>query len=55
MSCSPPLVVITPPPGRASLADAVLGAIAVEHGATVATLDRDFARFLSVDHVRPGA
>lgn len=37
------------------VADAVLGAIAVEHGATVATLDRDFARFLSVDHVRPGA
>ncbi len=34
--------------------DAVLGAIAVEHGATVATLDRDFARFPSVAHVRPG-
>lgn len=34
--------------------DAVIGAIAVEHGARVATLDRDFARFGSVDHVRPG-
>lgn len=34
--------------------DAVLGAIAVEHGATVATLDRDFARFPSVRHLRPG-
>ncbi len=33
--------------------DAVLGAIAVEHGATVATLDRDFARFPSVVHLRP--
>lgn len=28
--------------------DAVLGAIALEHGADVATLDRDFARFTSV-------
>jgi len=34
--------------------DAVLGAIAVEHGATVVTLDRDFARFDSVRRVRPG-
>ncbi|MGL5816711.1 MAG: type II toxin-antitoxin system VapC family toxin [Phycicoccus sp.] len=34
--------------------DAVLGAVAVEHGMTVATLDRDFARFDSVRHVRPG-
>jgi len=34
--------------------DAVLGAIAVEHGATVVTLDRDFARFTSVRHHRPG-
>lgn len=33
--------------------DAVLGAIAIEHGATVATLDRDFARFASVRHLRP--
>lgn len=32
--------------------DAVLGAIAVEHGATIATLDRDFARFPSVRHQR---
>lgn len=34
--------------------DAVLGAVALEHGATVATLDRDFARFTSVRHRRPG-
>lgn len=34
--------------------DAVLGAIALEHGATVATLDRDFSRFGSVRHLRPG-
>lgn len=34
--------------------DAVLGAIAVEHGATVITLDRDFFRFASVRHRRPG-
>jgi len=34
--------------------DAVLGAIAIENGATVATLDRDFARFTSVRHLRPG-
>jgi predicted nucleic acid-binding protein len=33
--------------------DAVLGAVAVEHGAGVATLDRDFARFSSVSHRRP--
>lgn len=33
--------------------NAVLGAIALEHGATVATLDRDFARFTSVGHLRP--
>ncbi len=33
--------------------DAVLGAIALEHGATVATLDRDFSRFSSVRHLRP--
>jgi toxin-antitoxin system PIN domain toxin len=30
--------------------DAVLGAIALEHGCEVATLDRDFARFGSVRH-----
>lgn len=35
--------------------DAVLAAIALEHGATVATLDRDFARFSTVRHVRVGA
>lgn len=34
--------------------DAVLGAVAVELGATVASLDRDFARFPSVRWVRPG-
>lgn len=33
--------------------DAVLGAVAVEHGAEVATLDRDFARFSSLSHRRP--
>ncbi len=35
--------------------DAVVAAIAVEHGATVVTLDRDFARFSSVAHLRPAA
>jgi uncharacterized protein len=35
--------------------DAVLAAVAVEHGCQVVTLDRDFARFRSVDHVRPGS
>ena len=30
--------------------DAVLAALALEHGCTVATLDRDFARFPSVRH-----
>ncbi|OBI84361.1 type II toxin-antitoxin system VapC family toxin [Mycobacterium sp. E740] len=34
--------------------DAVLAAIAVEHHCEVVTLDRDFARFTSVRHVRPG-
>ncbi len=34
--------------------DAVLAAIAVEHACRVATLDRDFARFSSVEHLRPG-
>jgi hypothetical protein len=34
--------------------DAVLGAIALEHGAAVATLDRGFARFTAVRQVRPG-
>jgi toxin-antitoxin system PIN domain toxin len=35
------------------VADAVIGAIAVEHGCEVVTLDRDFARFGSVRHRRP--
>lgn len=34
--------------------DAVLAALAVEHHCDVATLDRDFARFASVRHLRPG-
>ncbi len=33
--------------------DAVIAAIALEHGCDVATLDRDFARFSSIDHVVP--
>jgi len=33
--------------------DAVIAALAVEHGCVVATLDRDFARFSSIRHVRP--
>jgi uncharacterized protein len=33
--------------------DAVIGALAVESGCTVASLDRDFARFDSVPSVRP--
>lgn len=33
--------------------DAVLAAIAVEHHCDVVTLDRDFARFTSVHHIRP--
>ncbi len=35
--------------------DAVIGAIALEHGREVVTLDRDFARFASVPHRRPEA
>lgn len=31
--------------------DAVIAAIAVEHGCTVATMDRDFARFRTVPHL----
>lgn len=34
--------------------DAVLAALALEHGCAVASLDRDLARFPSVRHVRPG-
>ncbi|MDQ3723933.1 MAG: PIN domain-containing protein [Actinomycetota bacterium] len=37
------------------VADAVIAAIALEHGCAVASLDRDFARFPSIDHVIPGA
>jgi toxin-antitoxin system PIN domain toxin len=36
------------------VADAVIAAIALEHGAAVASLDRDFARFSSIEHVIPG-
>jgi uncharacterized protein len=35
--------------------DAVIGAVALEHGCRVATLDRDFARFPSVPLLRPTA
>ena len=34
--------------------DAALAAIALEHDCTVASIDRDFARFSSIDHVVPG-
>jgi len=37
------------------LPDAVIAAIALEHGCVVASLDRDFARFESIDHVVPSA
>ena len=37
------------------VSDAVLAAIAREHDCAVASLDRDFARFTSIDHVVPGA
>jgi len=33
--------------------DAVLAAIALEHGCTVVSFDRDFARFSSIQHVIP--
>lgn len=33
--------------------DAVIGAVAVEYNCELVTLDRDFARFPSVRHVRP--
>jgi toxin-antitoxin system PIN domain toxin len=35
------------------VADAVIGAIAVEYASELVTLDRDFARFPSVRHLRP--
>jgi len=34
--------------------DAVIAAIALEHGCTVASFDRDFARFSSIEHIIPG-
>ena len=34
--------------------DAVLVAIAVEHHCDVVSLERDFARFTSIRHIRPG-
>jgi toxin-antitoxin system PIN domain toxin len=34
--------------------DAVIAAIALEHGCAVASFDRDFARFSSIQHVIPG-
>lgn len=34
--------------------DAVIAAIALEHGAVVASLDHDFARFRAIDFVVPG-
>lgn len=37
------------------LPDAVLAAVVLEHGCTVATLDRDCARFPSVSTLRPGS
>ncbi len=33
--------------------DAVIAAVALEHGCRIATLDRDFARFRSVEHFIP--
>ena len=33
--------------------DAVIAAIALEHGCAVASLDRDYARFSSIEHVLP--
>jgi uncharacterized protein len=34
--------------------DAVIAAVAAEHSCAIVTLDRDFARFGSVRHTRPG-
>ncbi len=34
--------------------DAYLAALALEHGCTLASLDRDFARFTELDWMRPG-
>jgi uncharacterized protein len=35
--------------------DAALAAIALEHDGTIVSIDRDFARFTSINHVVPGA
>ena len=35
--------------------DAALAAIALEHHGIIVSIDRDFARFSSIDHVVPGA
>ena len=35
-------------------ADAYVAALAIEQGSSLASLDRDFARFTSLDWVRPG-
>jgi uncharacterized protein len=37
----------------ALVSDAVLAALAIEHGATIASTDRDFARFAGVKWVNP--
>jgi len=34
--------------------DAAIAAIALEHGGVVASMDRDFARFPSIEHIVPG-
>ena len=34
--------------------DAALAAIALEHDGTIVSIDRDFARFTSINHVVPG-
>ena len=38
---------------RALVMDAHLAALAIEHGATLQTTDRDFARFAGLTHVNP--
>jgi len=40
-------------PGRRPAVDAVLAAIALEHGATVCTTDRDFSRFSALRWTNP--
>jgi toxin-antitoxin system PIN domain toxin len=67
--CAQPLhVAVAPGPGHLGLVrrlcdeadavgdlvpDAVVGAVAVEYSCELVTLDRDFARFPSVRHLRP--